>query len=254
MAKMGNNASTEQGELLTINKNLLTIAPEYQRGLSKISVKRIEQNWKWRAAGVVTVSFRNGKYYVVDGQHRVEAAKNITEITHIPCLVFKNLNLADEAKTFVDINSGRRGMCSVEKFRAAITQGDEIATYVNNRIEANKFHVAKSGFHSVNCVKTLCDIASKSKTRFDRVLDFACKICRNKQLNRKIFDAIAYVDERGILDDRLKDRLMTVGYDTLLVSIKQSNIAFGTLKAKSCAHGLLEAANKNMRNKFEIEL
>ena len=83
---------TEQGELLTINKNLLTIAPEYQRGLSKTSVKRIEQNWSWRAAGVVTVSVRNGTHYVVDGQHRVEASKNIPEITHIPCLVFKSLS------------------------------------------------------------------------------------------------------------------------------------------------------------------
>jgi hypothetical protein len=223
------------------------------RGLSKTSVKRIEQNWNWRAAGVVTVSVRNGTHYVVDGQHRVEAAKNIPAITHIPCLVFKNLNLADEAKTFVDINSGRRGMCSVEKFRAAITQGDETASYVNNRVESNKFHVAKSGFHSVNCVKTLCDIANKSKARFDRVLDFACKLCRNRQLSRKIVDAIAYVDEKGVFDDRLKERLMAVGYDTLLVSIKQSNIAFGTMVAKSCAHGLIEAANKNMRNKFEFE-
>lgn len=250
---MEKNALTEQGELLTINKNLLTIAPEYQRGLSKTSVKRIEQNWSWRAAGVVTVSVRNGTHYVVDGQHRVEAAKNIPEITHIPCLVFKNLELADEAKTFVDVNSGRRGMCSVEKFIATVVQGDEIAAYVQNRIESNGFRVAKSGFHSANCVKTLCDIARKSKTRFDRVLNFACKLCRNKQLSRKIVDALAYVDEKGIFDDRLRERLMTIGYDALLVSIKQANIAFGTMVAKSCAHGLLEAANKNMRNKFEFE-
>lgn len=247
------NKKQKPGELLTINKNILTIAPEYQRAASPLLVRSIKTNWNWRAAGVITINVRENVHYVIDGQHRVLAAKSISEITHLPCLVFKNLTLAEEAETLAEINSRRKSMSSIDKFRANLVMKDEIATYVNNRITNNEFHVAKSGFHSVNCVKTLCDIAKKSKPRLDRVLDFACKLCRNRQLNRKIVDAIAYVDEKGIFDNRLKERLLTVGYDALLVSIKKSNIAFGTHVARSCAHGLLEAANKNMRNKFEFE-
>jgi hypothetical protein len=39
MTKIENTVSIEQGELLTINKNLLTIAPEYQGIVENICKK-----------------------------------------------------------------------------------------------------------------------------------------------------------------------------------------------------------------------
>lgn len=53
------------------------IAPreDYQRELKSERVKRIVSNFDERIANEPKVSYRDGKYYVFDGQHTIDARK-----------------------------------------------------------------------------------------------------------------------------------------------------------------------------------
>jgi len=58
------------------------VADQYQRGINKSHTKDIAKRFDPRLTGLPIVSIRDGVWYVIDGQHRVAAAKElgITEI------------------------------------------------------------------------------------------------------------------------------------------------------------------------------
>ena len=249
-----NKISDKQGVLGSLNKNVLVVDKAYQRNESPKLVKSIAKNWKWTAAGVITVNKRDGVYNVIDGQHRVLAAKEIANITHLPCIIHDGLTIEQEAETFLDVNVGRNNMSALDKFRAATVKGDDIAIYVNNQIEAKKFMAMKSGTNSIQCVKVLCDYAKNNKVLFVQALDLATRVCKGHKLDRVIFDAIGHFYTKGVVCDRMKQRILDLGYDAIYAAIRKANLQFGSRHRQNSARGLLEAVNKGLRQKFEVEL
>jgi hypothetical protein len=87
--------------------NQLEIDRRVQRqGLNLTKVRRIAKNYNPAALGIVTVSFRKDRSYVViDGGHRTEATRIVTDNTGtLVCHVFKDLTLAEEVQMFLDLN------------------------------------------------------------------------------------------------------------------------------------------------------
>lgn len=106
----------------------LEVDPSYQRsienGESQALIAEIATNWHWGRAQHLTVSRRDGKLFVVDGQHRLAAAKMRGDIQQLPCLIEEFANVAEEAQLFNDLNDRRRPVSAIDKFRAAIVAGD----------------------------------------------------------------------------------------------------------------------------------
>lgn len=247
--------TTQPGTLGMVNKNVLSVAPEYQRQASPKLIKSIQQAWNWRAAGVLVVNKRNNNHFVIDGQHRLLAAKSIPDIDRLPCIIFDGLSLEEEAAALAEINSNRKSMSAIDKFTAKLIAGDPLAKYVNNRIESYSFRVAPRGANTFNCIKQVMICAAKNKNRFDRVLDISTKLFKFSQVPRYVFVALEYLDSKlSLNDDKLKQRILDVGYAGIVASIKSARIRFDDNSPKTCARGLLEAINKNLRNKFEVEI
>ena len=106
----------------------LEIDPSYQRsienGESQALIADIALNWHWGRAQVLTVSRRDGRLFVVDGQHRLAAAKLRGDIQQLPCLIEEFADVAEEARLFNDLNDKRRPVSAIDKFRAALVAGD----------------------------------------------------------------------------------------------------------------------------------
>ena len=98
----------EPGELLYLNKNILEIDHSYQRNAKNARVLKLARRWNWLSCGVLTVAKRSGRYYVVDGQHRLMAALKRADIDQLPCLVFESSEMREEAVAFRDANKERR--------------------------------------------------------------------------------------------------------------------------------------------------
>lgn len=109
----------------------LAVDPCYQReldGRSRQLIARIAAGWDWNLFQPLVVARRvDGTLYVVDGQHRLEAARSRGDIQQLPCVVFHPGDPADEAAVFVALNQERRPLTAYALFNAALAAGDEEA-------------------------------------------------------------------------------------------------------------------------------
>lgn len=62
-------------EYKQVNSAFIVIDEDYQRELDQNRVKRIVANFNPDLVNPIKVSYRNGKYYVFDGQHTLAALK-----------------------------------------------------------------------------------------------------------------------------------------------------------------------------------
>lgn len=117
----------------------LQIDEGYQRSLesntSQALIRRLAVHWDWGLCQPLFVARRDdGGLYVVDGQHRLAAAKLRGDIWQLPCVVTSFASAADEAASFVALNQQRRPLTALDLFKAALAAGDEEATVVARAI------------------------------------------------------------------------------------------------------------------------
>lgn len=118
----------------------LQVDASYQRSLdngpSAALVRKIAQHWNWDLCQPLVVSRRgDGAMYVIDGQHRLAAARLRGDITQLPCVVVDYASAADEAASFVHLNQQRRPLSRLDVFRAAVASEDPEACAIQAAIE-----------------------------------------------------------------------------------------------------------------------
>ena len=117
-------------ELVPVDE--INIDPKYQRVQKWDLIGAIADNPTWVAFGVVICSRREyagGKLYALDGQQRlngVMTAKNPP--SHVPVFWFPVKSEREEAEYFDLINTNRKTMQALEKFKARVTA--ENTTYL----------------------------------------------------------------------------------------------------------------------------
>lgn len=97
---------------------------KYQRKVK--TVKRLEDTWNIKKCGALTVSFRDGKYWVIDGQHRLEILKKLG-FKSAACDVLLDLSIEEEASLFSTQNENVNTLKASEKMRADLVAKQEYA-------------------------------------------------------------------------------------------------------------------------------
>lgn len=118
----------------------LQIDESYQRSLdvggSQTLIRRIAIHWDWGLCQPLYVARRaDGGLYVVDGQHRLAAARMRSDIAQLPCVVTHFQNAAAEAAAFVALNQERRPLSKLQIFKAALASGDPEAHIIVKALE-----------------------------------------------------------------------------------------------------------------------
>jgi len=127
---MGNDP--EMSSLAIIN---LYNEPIYSRPIVELAIKRMVNNWDSQLAGVLIVSLRSdGKYYILDGNHRKTAASKLG-ISHLACLVLTGLTLKREAEIFNRINDRRVKLNIGDLFKSEVAYGDPVALGILYTVE-----------------------------------------------------------------------------------------------------------------------
>jgi hypothetical protein len=125
----------------------LLVDDTYQRsiegGSSQKLIRTIATNWDWRLCMPLLVSRRDGKLYVIDGQHRKEGAELRGDIAHLPVVVFDFDDPKAEAELFMQANRSRRSMGLLDDFHAAVVAGDPQSVEINEIVEAAGLKVAR---------------------------------------------------------------------------------------------------------------
>lgn len=105
----------------------------YQRKLDRARVRRMAQDWCPEDAGVLTVNRRRGDstIFVIDGQHRAEAARLAAvehgdeSLNYLRCEVLTDLSVEGEAHKFGRKNNTAKPLTAIERYRAAVWAGSE---------------------------------------------------------------------------------------------------------------------------------
>lgn len=145
---------------LTIDSSSLEIPRSiYQRGLDTGRVMRIVKNFDEKLANDPKVSYRDGHYYVFDGQHTIEARKILNGGKNLPvkCHVFYGLTEKDEARLFSKQFGESRSLSSGEKLRAQVAgKVPSALEFVNATKEAGILidYDNKRGKYRLSCVGT----------------------------------------------------------------------------------------------------
>ena len=125
----------------------LVVDDEYQRSIDNETSQRliasIAAHWDWRLCMPLAVSRRADGRYVIDGQHRLAAARLRPDIPHLPCCIATYEGPADEAAMFVAANRARKAISRLDDFHAALVAGDEDAIEVNKIVEAAGLKVSR---------------------------------------------------------------------------------------------------------------
>jgi hypothetical protein len=113
---------------------------KYQSPINYIRVKHIVTNFDDEQLQPIDVSYRNGQYYVIDGQHRVEALKQL-KVQKIVCQVHCNLTYEQEAKLYYELNSpvNRRTPTTIHRWNALLEAKNPRALEIKQTVERNGF-------------------------------------------------------------------------------------------------------------------
>lgn len=109
-------------KLQAVRIALMRVCLLAQRELRPAWVEYLYMNFDPLSFDNPKVSYRDGYYYIMDGQHRIEAAKKFLgewEEQSIDCWVYEGLSEKDEARMFLELNDNL-GVSLYDKFKAAV--------------------------------------------------------------------------------------------------------------------------------------
>lgn len=130
----------------------LVVDETYQRDLKPSLVKEIREDFNPSLVGVVTANERKrGTVALIDGQHRTVgmAERGMEEV---PAVVFEGLTRAEEAQLFSDLQTKRKGITSVEKFKARLASNEKPAKEILRISEESGWEI---GGNQLRCIAEL---------------------------------------------------------------------------------------------------
>lgn len=155
----------------TVKVNELDVDRRVQREeLKKHKVEGIVRDYNPDAVGVIHVSRRrteNGALvglYVIDGWHRMEATRIVTDNTgELPAHVYEGLTVAEEAQMFLDLNNSTQ-ISAMDKHKVRVTGGDPQALRIEENVRKYGWHVNLTpGDSNVNAVLKLYQLDELSQ-------------------------------------------------------------------------------------------
>lgn len=145
---------SKQPRVMSILVDDLNIDEAYQRTIDWAFVNRIANDFDPAGLGLVSVARRaDGSYWVIDGQHRVEALR-ILAIPRVACLVEDISSLSDEAQVFILRNTQKK-VLAFDKFKARLTAQAPDAVAIDTVCRSYGFPLVKSGGTAFSCVATV---------------------------------------------------------------------------------------------------
>lgn len=122
----------QKPELIWVPVSDLHIDHDYQRQVSTKAgcrvIRRLSKSFHWSRFQPITISRRDlgGGYWVIDGQHRMLAAREMG-LDEIPACLVQLDNKPEQASAFVDINSDRVKINVLAIHHAQVVSGDKMA-------------------------------------------------------------------------------------------------------------------------------
>ena len=247
----------EMPEFSWIDKTDLQIDETYQRNAVQSKVVRMAAKWSWKACSSLHVALRDdASWWVFDGQYRLLAARHRSDISHLPCLVFGVASKVEEAQGFLDVNTNRKPVEMVAKFRALVMAEDALALKAAALIHESGRQVSlHAGGRTITCVSALMRCIQYDEASMRRIWPLTLELCSGRSVHQRLLQALHHVEWRAkqsLTDQPWRGALIKIGYDGLLSGINKANAFYTVGGPKVWASGIIELVNRGRRNLLEL--
>ena len=115
------------GAIRTLSTSRLTSGLPYQRPVEQKNVDKLVRNWNSRELYPVIVSFRDGKFNVVDGQNRIAAMRQMAGggDVIVPCMIYTGMTYEQEAELYAKLDKGKRPLTPRQHTKALVESGSD---------------------------------------------------------------------------------------------------------------------------------
>ena len=115
------------GAIRTLSTSQLTSGLPYQRPVEQKDVDRIIREWNGREVTPVVVSFRDGKFNVVDGQHHIEAMRQKAggRDVIVPCIIHTGMTYEQEAELYARLDRDKKRLTLRQYTKAVVEAGSD---------------------------------------------------------------------------------------------------------------------------------
>lgn len=141
----------------------LKISHEAQRDFNQARADKIAANFNEDEFGTLEVNYRDGYYYVIDGQHRRDGAIQVFgDDVLVPCWTHEGLTVEQEAEKFLLLND-MLPVHAMDKFHVGVTAGRKTEVEVDRIVREHGLTVG----HNVSAGGTVAAVAKLTRI-YDR--------------------------------------------------------------------------------------
>ncbi len=156
----------------------------YQRPIDERNVEKLIREWNNAVLDPLVVSFRDGRFYLVDGQHRVSAMRKMNggNDLMVMCKIHRGLTYEDEADLCYRLDQSKTRLTLAQSTRALNESGKNVELQdIHRLIERNGFtwiHGKKYARpHEIIATQTVINAYRLlGSTDFSRMLDLLNKV------------------------------------------------------------------------------
>lgn len=252
-----NNKSTSYERL---SVDVLKIADYQLPRLQIARAKSIAKDFNSHKLGVLTVSFRDGHYFVVDGQHRLVAAKMVG-FKDLMCMILEGLTYEDEALLFATQDDKVKNVMINHKFSALIEAKNPTALKIKSIVESAGLELSFRGYKSNNQIIAIATIQTIFKQYGEFGLYKVCKLIKDTwngkplSLDKNIINGVYFFIKtyETDMDDKMFVKKLTEVEPLVIIregksdiTYKGGSIRFAKVVWKYYNHGL----RNKLPNKF----
>ena len=143
-------------------KDLIT-DQDYQRALSERHVKQLTDNFDLLQIRPIRVSRRDGKNYVMDGQHTIATIYTASGSAETPvwCMIYEQLEYQREANIFANQQKYVKNLTAYEIFVANIEAGSDKHLMIKDIVESHGLEIStmskQNGICAVGALEYIYD-------------------------------------------------------------------------------------------------
>jgi hypothetical protein len=245
----------DKPELRWLPVDCLSVDNRYQRTLNTRAgrklVAEIVANFAWSAFQAILATPAGAGWLIVDGQHRVEAARQLG-IAEVPAVVVTSVSVVEQALAFVTANKQRVAVNNYALHHAAVVGGDPLATEVDRVCREAGVSVPRYPIPEINLVpgQTLALSTITSLVKNDAALATLTLRCLAEAYRRTkgALRAPTIAAAALVLERRPKpDRPASAGIITSFLSQRTSaDLAIEALKHRGKYGGTMKEAIAGM--------
>lgn len=135
---------TREAKLRWIPISDMKSSPHAQRDINNNRVRYLAENFDPEQVGTPTVSLRDGTYWVIDGQHRIEAMRAMGwDDQSMQCWCYDDLTEEEEAEKFLQLNDTLT-VSAFDKFTKGVTARRVAETEINQVVKKQRLLISKT--------------------------------------------------------------------------------------------------------------